>query len=284
MHTPERWVANIQQLGLSTIAVYYLWRGLAPLTRHNYDTPRERFAQYCSLAGFRHYNEGCFSAKVNSLIEWLCSLVSTGKVKTMKLYLSGLMSYQLDLRIECTAYTDPGLERTIQGIKRDCNQPECTTRTPLTRPHLLAIVRNLLASKYDNKVLRAAFSLAFAGFLRVGEFTYKETDRELGRSYSKWFLAKQSIRVAQGGASMQLTLLGSKTGPFRKGITLTIAATNDAECPVHAMTSLQAIDHHRPLSSPLFCIGQDQQQAFTRKHVVWSLQRLALSAGLMHGT
>ena len=284
MHPPEAWVANIQQSGLSTIAAYYLWRGLAPSTRRNYDTPRARFAQFCALAGYRHYNGGCFPAKAIWLIEWLCSLAGTVKVKTMKLYLSGLKSYQLDLGIECTAFSDLRLERTIQGIKRDHNQPERATRAPLTRPHLLAILRHLRVSTYNNVVLRAAFTLAFAGFLRVGEFTYKKVDRELGTSYAKWFLAKKSIRVAEGGASMQLTLPASKTDPFRKGITLTIAATNDAGCPVHAITRLQAIDHHRPASSPLFCIGRDQQQAFTREYVVRSLQRLALSAGLKQGT
>ena len=118
----------------------------------------------------------------------------------------------------------------------------------------------------------------------MGEFTYKKADREFGTLYSKWFLAKQSIRVAEGGASMQLRLPTSKTDPFRKGITLTIAATNDARCPVHAMTRLEAIDYHQPPSSPLFCIGRDQQQAFTREHVVRSLQRLALAAGLEQGT
>ena len=42
----------------------------------------------------------------------------------MKLYLTGIKSYQLDLVIECAAFTDPRLERTIQGIKRDHREPE----------------------------------------------------------------------------------------------------------------------------------------------------------------
>ena len=42
----------------------------------------------------------------------------------MKLYLAGLKSYQLDLGIECTVFSDPRLERTIQGIKRQHNEPE----------------------------------------------------------------------------------------------------------------------------------------------------------------
>lgn len=57
------------------------------------------------------------------MIEWLCFLAGTVKTKTMKLYLCGIKSYQLDLGIECLAFTDPRLERTLQGIKRDHNEP-----------------------------------------------------------------------------------------------------------------------------------------------------------------
>ena len=121
MHPPAAWVANIQQSGLSTIAAYDLWRGLAPSTRRYYDTLRARFAQLCSLAGYRHYNGIYFPAKATWIIEWICSLAGTVKVKTIKLNLSGLKSYQLDLGIGCIACPKLRLERTIQGIKRDLN-------------------------------------------------------------------------------------------------------------------------------------------------------------------
>ena len=62
------------------------------------------------------------------------------KVKTLKLYLAGVKSYQLDLGLECSAFIDPRLERTIQGIKRDHNEPERRARAPLTRPYLLQIL------------------------------------------------------------------------------------------------------------------------------------------------
>jgi len=65
----------------------------------------------------------------------------------MKLYLTGIKSYQLDLGIDCTAFGDPRLERTIQGIKRDYNEPERRLRTPLTQPYLLDILRHLRGSQ-----------------------------------------------------------------------------------------------------------------------------------------
>ena len=119
MRPPESCVSHIHESGLSAIAAHYLWRDLAPSTRCNYDTPRARFSLFCTLSNLRYANGGCFPAKAVWFIEWLCSLAGTVKVKTMKLYLAGIRSYQLDLGIECSAFADPRLERTIQGIKRD---------------------------------------------------------------------------------------------------------------------------------------------------------------------
>ena len=201
----------------------------------------------------------------------------------MKLYLTGIKSYQLDLGIDCSAFGDPRLERTIQGIKRDHNEPERRFRTPLIRPHLLSILHHLQAPSYDNIVLRAAFTLAFAGFLRVGEFTYREADTELGNSFPRWFLTNKSIQVAGDGAHMELTIPASKTDPFRTGIMLTIAATLDEGCPVQAMKRLQATDTHRSAHAPLFCIGKHKQQAFTREYVVQRQQYLATIARLGQG-
>jgi len=280
LRPPETWVFNVQQSGLSAIAAYYLWRGLAPSTRWNYNTPRARFTTFCEHSDYRHYNGGCLPAKASWLIEWLCSLAGTIKVKTMKLYLTGIKSYQLDLGIDCKAFADPRLERIIQGIKRDHNEPERRTRTRLTRPYLLRVLASLSPDHYDDIVIRAAFTLAFAGFLRVGEFTYKEADWEMGPSFQKWLPTKSSIRISQDGQYMDFTLPSSKTDPFRKGIKLTIAASNDRGCPVLAMQQFYSVDTHRPHYAPLFCIGRNKRNAFTREYVVQRLQQLARGAGL----
>jgi len=286
MQPPQSWVTDIQQSGLSALAAYYLWRGLAPSTRRNYDTPRSRFSLFCSLANYQHSKGGCFPAETTWLIEGLCSLAGTVKVKTLKLYLTGIKSYQLDLGIDCTAFSDARLERTIQGIKRDHYEPARQTRTPLTRPKLLCILSYLRSRDYDCITLRAAFTLAFASFLRVGEFTYREADTDLGTLFHKWFITKASIKISDDSAYMELTLPASKTDPFRKGIKLTMAATQDEGCPVEAMKRLQGIDTHRPPTAPLFCVGQhtSNQSPFSREYVVSKLQHLARMAGLPPGT
>lgn len=145
------------------------------------------------------------------------------------------------------------------GIKRDYKEPERRTRTPLTRPFLLRILNCLPLTDYDDVVLKAAFTLAFAGFLRVGEFTYKQGDKELEPTFRNWFLTKGCIKTRASGRYMEVTLPASKTDPFRKGINLTIAATYDNACPVSAMKQYLARDTHRALHEPLFCIGRYEQ-------------------------
>lgn len=198
----------------------------------------------------------------------------------MKLYLSGIKSYQRDLGIDCSAFSDPRLERTLHGIKRDHAEPERRIRTPLTRPHLLRILAKLARPEYDYAVLRAAFTLAFAGFLRVGEFTYRKEDQDLGLTFKNWFLTKSCVRFINNRQDIELTLPASKTDPFRQGIRLIIAASHDEACPVQAIRYLFDMDSHRPQLAPLFCIGRDTQLPFTREYVVYQLKDLAAKANL----
>ena len=124
----------------------------------------------------------------------------------MKLYLAGIKSFELDLGIECSAFSDPRLERTIQGIKRDHNEPRTRVRTSLTSPLVLPILSSDLHSNYENTVIQAVFMLAFAGFLRVGEFTYKHTDRAMEPAFSKWFLSKSCVRLSRSRGHLYLNL------------------------------------------------------------------------------
>jgi len=117
---------------------------------------------------------------------------------------------------------------------------------------------------YNEIVIRAAFPLTFAAFLPVGEFTSDQLALELGAAFGKWFLTKRSISLAKGGEHMEINLPAPKIDPFRHGIQLIIASSNDASCHVTAMKQLIRIDTHRPPHAPLFCIGKRKEQPFTR--------------------
>jgi len=136
-----------------------------PFNKTNYHPPRSWFALICRLAGYQYLNGGCFSAKATWLIEWLCSLAGTVKVKSRKLHLASINSYQLDLGLECAALADPRLKQTIHGITCDDVEPEPRIRTAQTRPHLLLILRHHSHFNFRDVGTRAAFTLASTAFL-----------------------------------------------------------------------------------------------------------------------
>ncbi len=111
--------------------------------------------------------------------------------------------------------------------------------------------------------LHASFCLAFAAFIRVGEFTWTEAD--LKDDFQRWHITRRSVTLHDD--HLELTLSSSKTYPFRRGITLSIAAANDGGCPIR---SLRNLFNRFPAdaSSPLFDIGK----AFSRKFVTETLR------------
>ena len=116
----------------------------------------------------------------------------------MKVYLCGIKSYQLDLGIECTVFTHPGLERTLPGIKCDHNKLQHRDQTSLIRPNLVLMLSRVGHTSYNDTVILAAFTRAFAPFLRVGEFTYRQVDLELWGAFQNWYLTKSSISRHEG--------------------------------------------------------------------------------------
>jgi hypothetical protein len=121
--------------------------------------------------------------------------------------------------------------------------------------------------------LYAAFCLAFAGVLRVGDFTWSKGDYNPGyplafaRQHLTWRLVDiQSDRLL-------LTIPTSKTDPFRHGVTITISPAPDAACPLAAIQNLRALTQVDPLQ-PLFV--RPNNQPFSRDYVVRCL-RLCLT-------
>jgi site-specific recombinase XerD len=90
-------------------------------------------------------------------------------------------------------------------------------------------------------------------------------------------VTKRSVAIAKDGGDLEIVLPASKTPPFRKSITITVAATGDAGCPVKAMTSYLSVDR-RPSNAPLFLAPGNQP--FSQQYVVRHLRMLAQAAGL----
>ena len=151
----------------------------------------------------------------------------------------------------------------MAGIRRLRPAAQPRERRPITRSILEEIVSTFDQNSLRGAILHAAFCLAFAAFLRIGEFTWEEN--MWGDDFAQWHITRGSLLLSED--RLQLTLPASKTDPFRQGVTVTVAAVNDEACPVR---SLRILIERFPtdLTQPMFY----PKKAFTRNFVTKALR------------
>ena len=113
--------------------------------------------------------------------------------------------------------------------------------------------------------------MAFAGFLRIGEFTYSIED-QADPDFASWFLTKASTILHND--YVELSLPASKPDHFRQGVTIHIASAEDEACLVAALRLLflrfPALRH-----APLFNI----RSGFSQQWVTQMLRDILLKLG-----
>ena len=194
--------------------------------------------------------------------------------KAVKAYVGRLKSSCIDRGYsDLTVFNDDTVERVYRGIKGMRGEGVNRERKPRTRDVLLDVLSTFNTSTREGATLHASFCLAFAGFLRAGEFTYSAKDRT-SPNFGQWFVTRSSIILFDD--RLELTLPSSKTDPFRNGVTLHIAATNDAGCPVASLRHLYQNFPAAPFG-PLFETAPDR--AFTSTLVISELRAKLKSLG-----
>ncbi len=168
---------------------------------------------------------------------------------------------------DLTMFHSAQLERIIAGIRRLHGEANTRERCPITKDILLRILSLFNQSTRLETTLYASFCLAFAAFLRVGEFTYTARDRE-DDEFCHWFLTRRSVRLYND--HLELTLSASKTDPFRRGITLTVASAEDDAYPVKA---LKHLFQRWPAASDMPLFETAAGVLFTRDLVTSSLRQ-----------
>ena len=161
---------------------------------------------------------------------------------------------------DLSVFHSPKIHRLINGSRRLRGEADTKERRPITKDLLLQMLPRLGQQTKKRATLYAAFCLAFAAFLRVGEFTYDAKDLQ-AKDFRRWHLTRRSVRLYAD--HIELTLPASKTDPFRRGVTLTVAASGDTACAVAAIKQL--FQWEAPLDMPLFHLDDDQP--FTRRLV-----------------
>jgi hypothetical protein len=97
----------------------------------------------------------------------------------------------------------------------------------------------------------AAATIAYKGFLRNGEFTYKLKDLRNKRTFSSTSLLRSDITFSDLDEHVIVSLKRSKTDYDHVGVDIIIAATGTLTYPVWALRRLFEEDP-QPRDSPLF--------------------------------
>lgn len=262
---------------------FFLWHGLAPSTRRAYATARMSYERHVRV---RLLSAGpIYPAPPRFLASWAVTLAPRLSVSSIKRYLSGLRSWHVDLGLAVDQFSDRTLERCLCGIRRFYGEKDRRPCLPITLPVLercLATLAGRLVVEghaltiRELAVLRAAWTLAFASFLRCGEATYDRLDPAFN-------ISRQDVSVSSG--SVTLHVPASKTDYFCRGVTITMPKTGVIAC-VHAAVSslltLTAAEDAEPLA-PLFHRGQilgSRRAPFTRTFFIVALRVALTRAGV----
>ena len=124
------------------------------------------------------------------------------------------------------------IKKLKEGSRRLNKRSDC--RRPITRDilhQLIASLPNICMSAYEVALFRAAFSLAFFGFLRIGEFTATSRKGDTDR-----VLSLGDVSLCKGG--LEVNIRSSKTDQRGMGSIVRIEGLGEsALCPVSAVTS-----------------------------------------------
>jgi hypothetical protein len=184
-----------------------------------------------------------FPATSNVLIEFITkSAIADKSADAIQRIIDQIKSHHTDLGYDLTVFSDKRIVRLLKGVK---NVKSATARHgPEREPITLDIAERLLAQcedTFDGVTMRAAICVALAGFLRVGDFTYRS-----------WSATSHLTHVSRGSVSFandSVTLLIPRTKTERN-VRIPMAATNHPTCPRSALWTLFTkfpLPHDAPL-------------------------------------
>ena len=180
----------------------------------------------------------------NVLINFIAHQAKEHKPETLKQYVSALRSKHVDSGYSTKAFEDERLSRLYKGVPRTHGIKPSRERNEITKEKLLAMLKRLDVSRHDDANLYAAFCVAFAGFLRPGEFTWDKWDPITSPNEHA---TRQSIQFTPQGVLFLLPRSKTSIEP----VSIPLASADDASCPVRALNTLFHL-FPRPLNNPLF--------------------------------
>ena len=173
------------------------------------------------------------------MIYFAVSLSKTLSPSTIQLYIAAVGAAHRERGLLDPTHRNTTLKLVMRGIHRQYIPFSPRQRQPIT-PHILSKMLRALThcrelTSFDRRMLSAAFTLAFHGYLRVSEFTVPAGARFNPRFHP----TNKHVTIYRNHYTFLIS--HSKTDQFHQGHTLYIRKSNSSICPVqHMMEYLQA--------------------------------------------
>lgn len=204
---------------------------LANNTQAAYSSAWEKFKDFASRTGLK----GTIPLSVIEISYFIAYMSREGYAQaTVASYLAGIA-----YRHRIMGFPDPTntfiIKKMLDGLRKD-RGPSNDTRLPITQDllkNLIASLETVTRSQFEQSLFKAAFLLAFFGFLRVGELAANSKsqvqDTMLRRSDIK-FIAHD------GSPAIEINFRVSKNNQFgQRQVILIPSQKFTALCPVSAL-------------------------------------------------
>lgn len=211
-------------------------------TKRVYDTGLDRFEDFR-----RSCNAGSdWPPTLRSVVEFVAYL-STQEMapSTVKSYLSGI-SFKCKLNGFADVTQFFIVKKMISGLSRLNDRVD--SRLPISPELLVKIIQTLplvCSSSYESALFAALFSVAYYGFLRVGELVVANKS-DFGHA-----LLAHNVSVCDSQDMVQIKLPHSKTDQMGKGVVISLTSNESLTCPVYLVK--QYLSLRKQLPGVFFC-------------------------------
>ncbi|KAJ8303595.1 hypothetical protein KUTeg_019991 [Tegillarca granosa] len=168
----------------------------------------------------------CWPPPLVHVIQFIAALSLRGLAhSTSRLYVAAI-SYECKINNLPDVTNNFIITKLLEGMKRLKHRPD--TRLPITLDLLSQLINSLphvCTNLYEAKLFSCAFSLAFFGFMRIGEFA--QTNCQATNNV----LQLEDVILDEIHEKVILRFRHSKTDQYGKGVTLEIPKTGKIYCP-----------------------------------------------------
>lgn len=262
--------------------VHRLWLlALSASTRRSYSTGLKVFQQFLNFCHIQHpIHRCCHELYLQKFISY-CFYVLHLRTSSIRGYLSAIRYYCLSLGLSDPLRHSNGQLRfslfTLLRATEKFQKKPLLPRLPIDITLLSQLCHLLTGYYFDSYwdcLLKAVFSVAFFGFLRIGEFTADRFSRLR-------HLCLDDLTLESNSAT--LLLKHSKADRLNKGVVIRYFRTHNRVCPIRTLRSYisarsKLFSTANPRQTPLFIMPNGK--ALSRSETVKRLRILLSNIGV----